>query len=61
MQSGLFYSQRQKVNEKVDNYAQDFSRLDQKIYSQANQGSQDTEAMGKTIIYELLVKSSGRK
>ena len=31
-QSGLFHSQQQKANERVDNYAQDLSRLYQKAY-----------------------------
>ena len=47
-QSRLFHSQQQKVNEKVDDYAQNLSRLYQKDYPQVNQGSQDT--MGKVVL-----------
>ena len=36
VQSGLLHSRRQKVNEKVDDYAQDLSRLYQEAYPQAN-------------------------
>ena len=40
VKSGLFHSRGQKVNERVDDYAQDFNRLCQKAYPQANYGSQ---------------------
>ena len=50
VQSGLFHSRRQKVNEKVDDYEQDLARLYQKAYPQANQGSQEAEIMGKVVL-----------
>jgi len=50
VQSGLFHSHRQKVNERVDTYAQDLNRLYQKAYPQTNQRSQETETMGKAVL-----------
>jgi len=40
---------------RVDNYAQDLSRLYQKAYPQANQGSQETETMGKAVLAYQIV------
>ena len=65
VQSQLFHSRRQKVNEKVDDYAQDLSRLYQKAYTQANQNSQEAETMGKAVLAyqfvlpEIQVKVAG--
>ena len=65
VQSQLFHSRRQKVNEKVEDYAQDLSRLYQKAYIQANQSSQETETMGKAVLVyqfvlpEIQVKVAG--
>ena len=50
IQSGLFHSCRQNVNERVDNYAQDLNRLYQKAYPQANQGSQEAETIGRAVL-----------
>jgi len=47
VQSGLFHSRRQKANERI---VQDLSRLHQKAYPQANQGSQETKTMGKAVL-----------
>ena len=38
------------MQEKVDEYAQDLSRLYQKAYPQALQGTGETEIMGKTVL-----------
>ena len=50
VESGLFHSQRQKVNKGVDDYVQDLSKLYQKAYPKANQGSQEIETMGKAAV-----------
>jgi len=50
VQSGLFHSRRQKVNERVDDYVQDLNRLYQMAYTQTSQGSQEPETMGKTVL-----------
>ena len=50
VQSGLFHSRRQKVNERVDDYAQDLNRLYQKAYPQANQGGQEAETMLRAVL-----------
>ena len=50
VQSELFHSRKQQVQEKVDEYAQDLSRLYQKAYPQALQGTGETEIMGKTVL-----------
>jgi len=50
VQSGLFHSRRQKVNERVNDYAQDLNRLYQKAYPQTNQGSQEADTMGKAVL-----------
>ena len=47
VQSELFHSRKQQVQEKVDEYAQNLSRLYQKAYPQALQGTGETEIMGK--------------
>lgn len=49
VQSELFHSRKQQAQEKVDDYAQDPSRLYQKAYPQARQGTGETEIMGKTM------------
>ena len=38
------------MQEKVDEYAQDLTRLYQKAYLQALQGNGETEIMGKTVL-----------
>ena len=43
VQSELFHSRKQQNQEKVDEYAQDLSRLYQKAYPQAQQGTGETE------------------
>ena len=50
VQSELFHSRKQQVQEKVDEYAQDLSRLYQKAYPRALQGTGETETMGKTVL-----------
>ena len=50
VQSELFHSRKQQAQEKVDEYAQDLSRLYQKAYPQARQGTGETEVMGKTVL-----------
>ena len=50
VQSELFHSRKQQNQEKVDEYAQDLSRLYQKAYPQVQQGTGETEVMGKTVL-----------
>ena len=50
VKSGLLHSHRQKVNERVDDYAQDLNGLYQKAYPQANQGSQEAETMRRAVL-----------
>ena len=50
VQSELFHSRKQQVQEKVDEYAQDLSRLYQKAYPQALQGTGEAEIMAKTVL-----------
>ena len=50
-QSGLFHERKQKVpSESVDTYAQDLQRLFYLAYPQAQQGTQDPEDMGRSVL-----------
>ena len=54
IQSELFHNCKQHAHEKVDEYAQDLSRLYIKEYPQALQGTGAMETMGQTVLlYEI--------
>ena len=51
VQSGLFHERKQKVpSESVDTYAQGLRRLFYLAYPQAQQGTQDAEDMGRSVL-----------
>ena len=55
VQSGQFHSHNQRPSERVDDYAQDLSRLYQRAYPQTNQGSKEAEEMGqKVLVYQFV-------
>ena len=49
VQSSLFHDRKQ-TNETVDEYAQDVRRLFYQAYPRAQQGTQETEAMGRSVL-----------
>lgn len=50
VQSSLFHERKQKPKELVDDYAQELRRLFHKAYPSAQQGSAETESMGKSVL-----------
>ena len=50
VQSGQFHSRKQGLVERVDDYAQDLSRLYQRAYPQTDQGSKEAEEMGQRVL-----------
>ena len=52
MQSSMFHERKQKPDESVDAYAQDCRRLFHLAYgyTKAQQGSQETEVMGRSVL-----------
>ena len=50
VQSSLFHDQKQKSNESVDAYAQELRTLFYRAYPQAQQGTQETEQMARTML-----------
>ena len=50
IQSELFHDRKQKDGESVDEYAQDLRRLFRKAYGKAQQGSQEAEKMGRSVL-----------
>lgn len=50
VQSSLFHERKQKPKELVDDYAQELWRLFHKAYPSAQQGSAETESMGKLVL-----------
>ena len=50
IQSELFHHRKQKDGESVDEYAQDLRRLFCKAYGKAQQGSQEAEKMGRSVL-----------
>ena len=50
VQSGLFHERRQKLQETVEDYAQDLNRLYQRAYPQSERGSEEAERMGQTVL-----------
>ena len=49
-QSSLFHDRKQKSNESVDAYAQELRTLFYCAYPQAQQGTQETEQMARTML-----------
>lgn len=50
VQSGQFHSRKQGTSERVDEYAQDLSRLYQRAYPQTDLGSREAEEMGQKVL-----------
>ena len=50
IQSELFHDRKQKDGESVDEYAQDLRWLFRKAYGKAQQGSQEAEKMGRSVL-----------
>ena len=50
VQSSLFHDRKQKSNESVDAYAQELRTLFYRAYPQAQQGTQETEQMARTML-----------
>ena len=50
VQSSLFHDRKQKSNENVDAYAQELRTLFYRAYPQAQQGTQETEQMARTML-----------
>lgn len=50
VQSSLFHDRKQQPNEMVDEYAQDVRHLFYQAYPRAQQGTQETEAMGRSVL-----------
>ena len=50
VQSSLFHERKQNVQETVDSYTQDLWRLFYLAYPRAQQGSQESEEMGRTVL-----------
>ena len=70
VQSSLFHERKQKPQETVDAYAQDLRRLFHAAYPQTQQGTQETENMGWSVLAyqfvselhpELKAKLAGEK
>ena len=55
VQSNLFHERRQKPHETVDAYAQDLRRLFYRAYPRAQQGTRETEEMGRAILSSQFV------
>lgn len=55
MQCSQFQKRKQKPQESVDSYAQDFHRLVHKAYPTAKQGSRETEEMGESVLSNQFV------
>ena len=50
VQSSLFHDRKQQPHETVDERAQDVRRLFHQAYPRAQQGSQETEDMGRSVL-----------
>ncbi len=61
VQSSLFHKRRQKQNETVDLYAQDLRRLFYLAYPRAQQGTQETEEMGRSVLASQFVSGLRRE
>lgn len=55
VQSSLFHERKQKASESVDAYAQDLRRLFHLAYPRAQQGSQEAEDMGRSVLASQFV------
>ena len=55
VQSNLFHERKQKPRETVDAYAQDLRRLFNRAYPRAQQGTKETEEMGRSILASQFV------
>ena len=55
VQSSLFHERKQKASESVDAYAQDLHRLFHLGYPRAQQGSQEAEDMGRSVLASQFV------
>ena len=55
VQSSLFHERKQKTIESVDAYAQDLRRLFHLAYPRAQQGSQEAEDMGRSVLASQFV------
>ena len=54
--SSLFHDRRQHPNETVDEYAQDVWHLFFQAYPQAQQGTEETKTMGRSVLaYQFVV------
>ena len=50
VQSSKFHERKQLPTESVDSYAQDLKKLYSKVYSGAQRGSKEAEAMGRSVL-----------
>ena len=50
VQSSMFHERKQKSDESVDAYAQDLRRLFHLAYPKAQQGTQEAESMGRSVL-----------
>ena len=53
--SSLFHQRKQETNKTVDQYAQDLRRLFYRAYPKVNQGSQEAEDFGRSVLAHQFV------